>query len=202
MAVDITIHALTKYPSGGGDVLMGSVTTRDPALRQRLTDTHMRTGVGVGVNDVELVLRSLPSMAIRYAAHDAVARTLARWLRQRPEIAQLLHPAIEGCPGYAHWQAVCGHHGADQGSAAGLFSVVFDERITVAQVERFCDSLKLFKLGYSWGGPVSLVVPYNVPAMRGAGWLHKGVLVRFSIGLEAAEDLQADLAQALATLQT
>ena len=202
MAVDITIHALTKYPSGGGDVLMGSVTTRDSALRQRLTDTHMRTGVGVGVNDVEMVLRSLPSMAIRYAAHDAVARTLARWLRQRPEIAQLLHPAIEGCPGYAHWQAVCGHHGADQGSAAGLFSVVFDERITVAQVERFCDSLKLFKLGYSWGGPVSLVVPYNVPAMRGAGWLHKGVLVRFSVGLEAAEDLQADLAQALATLQT
>ena len=83
------------------------------------------------------------------------------------------------------------------GQAAGLFSVVFQERFSVAQVEHFCDSLKLFKLGYSWGGPLSLVVPYNMASMRGPAWPHKGVLVRFSAGLEAVADLQADLAQAL-----
>lgn len=78
-----------------------------------------------------------------------------------------------------------------------MFSVVFHERYSVDQVNHFCDSLNLFKLGYSWGGPISLVVPYNLAAMRGTTWPHKGVLVRFSMGLEAVADLQADLAQAL-----
>jgi cystathionine beta-lyase len=192
VGVDISVQALTKYPSGGGDVLMGSIITRDEALHARIQGTHMRMGVGVGANDVETVLRSLPSMALRYAAHDRTGRELARWIQSRPEIAQVLHPALEGSPGHAHWKAVC-----RTGQAAGLFSVVFHERYSVAQVEHFCDRLKLFKLGYSWGGPVSLVIPYNMASMRGPVWPHKGALVRFSIGLEAVADLQADLAQAL-----
>lgn len=191
---DIVVHALTKYPSGGGDVLMGSIVTRDEALHQQLKLTHMRLGWGVGANDAEAVLRSLPSMEVRYRAHDAVARELARWLQSRGEVAQVLHPALEGSPGHAHWKALCG----ENGRAAGLFSVVFDPRFTTAQVDAFCDRLRLFKLGYSWGGPVSLVVPYDIPSMRSAGWTGKGILVRFSIGLEAAEDLRADLEQALA----
>lgn len=199
LAVDLSVHALTKFPSGGGDVLMGSVVTTDQALHQRIKLTHMRVGWGVGGNDAETVLRSLPSMAVRYRAHDLAARELARWLQARAEIAQVLHPALEGAPGHAHWAALCGARDA----AAGLFSVVFDGRYSSAQVDGFCDALRLFKLGYSWGGPVSLVVPYDVPSMRSAGlgtWRHKGTLVRFSVGLEAAEDLRADLDQALATL--
>jgi cystathionine beta-lyase len=78
-----------------------------------------------------------------------------------------------------------------------LFSVVFDKRYSVEQVDRFCDALKLFKLGYSWGGPVSLVVPYDMHLLRGDGWSNKGVLVRFSVGLEDVQDLRADLEQAL-----
>jgi cystathionine beta-lyase len=197
---DIVVQALTKYPSGGGDVLMGSIVTRDDELHQRLKLTHMRVGWGVGANDAEAVLRSLPSMELRYRAHDQTARQLAAWLRGRPEVAQLLHPAFEGSPGHEHWKALCGEDGA----AAGLFSVVFDERYSAAQVDAFCDALQLFKLGYSWGGPMSLVVPYDVPAMRSAQlgtWKHKGVLVRFSVGLEAVEDLQADLEQALGVLK-
>ena len=111
----------------------------------------------------------------------------------------MLHPALEGSPGHENWKALCGADGA----AAGLFSVVFDERFGTEQVDRFCDALKLFRLGYSWGGPISLVVPYDIGLMRDpkvAPWPHKGTLVRFSIGLEAVEDLQADLAQALDTL--
>ena len=87
------------------------------------------------------------------------------------------------------------------GLAAGLFSVVFHERYSSAVVDAFCDRLKLFKLGYSWGGPISLVVPYDIPSMRSARlgcWTHKGILVRFSVGLEAVDDLIADLEQALA----
>lgn len=198
---DIVVQALTKYPSGGGDVLMGSIVTQGDELHQRLKLTHMRVGWGVGGNDAESVLRSLPSLELRYRAHDQAARQLAAWLRVRPEVAQLLHPAFEGSPGHAHWKALCGEDGA----AAGLFSVVFHERYSAAQVDAFCDALKLFKLGYSWGGPMSLVVPYDVPAMRSAQlgmWKHKGVLVRFSVGLEAVEDLRADLAQALEALKT
>lgn len=201
LAVDVSVHALTKYPSGGGDVLMGSVVTTDDALHQRLKLTHMRLGWGIGANDAEAVLRSLPSLELRYRAHDAAARELARWLARRPEMAQVLHPALEGAPGHAQWKALCG--AAD--AAAGLFSVVFDERFAPAQVDAFCDALRLFKLGYSWGGPVSLVVPYDIPGMRSARlgtWKHKGTLVRFSIGLEAVQDLRADLEQALSALSS
>ena len=192
LGIDVSAHALTKYPSGGGDVLMGSVITRDEALHLRIKGTHMRLGLGVAANDVEAVLRALPSIELRYRAHDRTARALARWLQTRPEIAQVLHPALEGAPGHAHWKALCGPADA----AAGLFSVVFDGRFTQAQIDAFCDGLKRFKLGYSWGGPMSLVVPYDMPSMRRA-WTQPGILVRFSIGLETEADLQADLHQAL-----
>lgn len=197
--VDISVHALTKYPSGGGDVLMGSVVTRDPALHLKLKLTHMRMGYGVGANDVEAVLRSLPSLPLRYAAHDRAARDLAHWLAEREEVAQVLHPALEGSPGHAHWKALCGANDL----AAGLFSIVFHERYGTESVDRFCDSLQLFRLGYSWGGPTSLVVPYDIGLMRDASvarWPHKGTLVRFSVGLEDVDDLRADLAHALARL--
>ena len=190
--VDISVHALTKYPSGGGDVLMGAVTTRDAAVHQRLLATHMRMGWGVGANDAEALLRSLPSLALRYAAHDTAARTLAQWWAQRPEVAHVLHPALPGSPGHAHWQRLCTQ-------AAGLFSVVFDERYSAAQVDAFVDALQLFKIGFSWAGPVSLVVPYNLGPMRTRpAW--RGTLVRFSLGLEAVDDLIADSEQALLAL--
>jgi cystathionine beta-lyase len=192
LGADVTAHALTKYPSGGGDVLMGAVTTRDEELHQRLKATHMRTGVGVGANDAEAVLRGLPSMALRYDAQDAAGRALACWWQGRPEVVQVLHPALEGSPGHAHWKALCRR-------AAGLFSVVFEARYTTAQVDAFVDALRRFRIGYSWAGPVSLVVPYDLKAMRARpAW--PGLLVRFSIGLEGVDDLIADCEQALAAL--
>jgi len=194
--VDISVHALTKYPSGGGDVLMGAIATRDEALHGQLKHTHMRLGLGVGANDVEAVLRSLPSLALRYAAHDRTARVLARWCRSQPVFAQVLHPALPDSPGHAHWRALCGD---GEGKAAGLFSVIVDERYPQSQVDAFCDALQHFKLGYSWGGPMSLVVPYDLASMR-QQWprhLARGTLVRFSTGLENVADLLADLRQAL-----
>lgn len=200
LGVDLSVHALTKYPSGGGDVLMGSVVTRDEALHLRLKLTHMRLGLGVGANDAETLLRSLPSMALRYRAHDATARALARWCQSRPEFAQVLHPALAGSPGHAHWAALCARDGLDRpGRAAGLFSVIVDPRHGQERVDAFCDALRLFKLGYSWGGPMSLVVPYELAQMR-ERWpahLREGTVVRFSVGLEDVADLQADLEQAL-----
>ena len=198
LAVDISAHALTKYPSGGGDVLMGSIITRNLALHMKIKLCHMRLGLGVAANDAETVLRSLPSMSLRYQAHDQTARTLAAWWQSQAQCAQLLHPAFEGSPGHAHWQAVC-ERTPGTGLAAGLFSVMIDARYTQQQVDAFCDDLRLFKLGYSWGGPMSLVVPYTIGSMRSRRSQHlkPGTLVRFSIGLEAVEDLQRDLQQAM-----
>ena len=200
LGVDISAHALTKYPSGGGDVLMGSVITREAGLHMRLKLTHMRLGLGVGMNDVEAILRSLPSMALRYQAHDEATRALAKWADTQPEFVQVLHPAIPGSPGHLHWKRLCVN---TTGGAAGLFSVMLDSRFSRDQADAFCDALDLFKLGYSWGGPMSLVVPYELDHMR-SNWpahLEKGTLVRFSVGLEAVQDLQDDIAQALRVLR-
>jgi cystathionine beta-lyase len=197
LSVGLTAHALTKYPSGGGDVLMGSVMTCDDALALKLKMTMMRLGICVGPNDVESILRSLPTIALRYAAQDRCARQLASWWKDQKACVQVLHPAIEGSPGHAHWQALCAPRG-DEGHAAGLFSVMLQPTFTQTQVDAFCDSLKLFKLGYSWGGPFSLVVPYKIENLR-SQWpshLHQGHLVRFSTGFEDPQDLINDLSQA------
>ncbi len=196
LGVDVSVHALTKYPSGGGDVLMGSVITRDDALHMKLKLTHMRLGLGVAANDAEAVLRGLPSMALRYRAHDETTRGLALWSQGCAEFVQVLHPALRESPGHAHWKALCAN---GFGGAAGLFSVVIDPKFSQTQVDAFCDALQLFKVGYSWGGPVSLVMPYELASMR-HGWpghLQQGTVVRFSVGLEAMADLQLDIAQAL-----
>jgi cystathionine beta-lyase len=200
LGVDISAHALTKYPSGGGDVLMGSVITRDAGLHLRIKLAHMRLGIGVGANDAEAVLRALPSIELRYRAHDEATRELAQWCNTQPAFVQVLHPALGDSPGHAHWKSLCK---SGPGGAAGLFSVVIDPCYNQDQVDAFCDALQLFRLGYSWGGPSSLVVPYDLASMRTHWPAHiaRGTLVRFSIGLEAVEDLQADIAQALQNLR-
>jgi len=194
LGVDISMHALTKYPSGGADVLMGAVITRDEALHLRMLKVHGQLGLGVAANDAEFILRALPSMPLRYHAHDAAARELAAFMGRQAVVKQVLHPALPGSPGHAHWAATCT-------AAAGLFSVMLDAALTPAQVDAFVDALRLFKIGYSWGGPVSLVVPYDLNGMRADRSALPGHLVRFSIGLEAVTDLQADLAQALQRLE-
>lgn len=189
---DIVMQALTKYQSGGSDVLMGAVLTRDAAINRQIETAHMRLGFGVSVDDVYLVLRGLPTMKLRFDAHDNGARSIAAWLKGRPEIDKVLHPAFSDCPGHAVWNR-------DFTGAGGLFSVVFDERYTEAQTDRFIDSLKLFKIGFSWGGANSLCVPYRIQTMR-KGWIGKGQLVRFNVGLEDPADLITDIEQALAAL--
>lgn len=190
LGVDISLQALTKYPSGGGDVLMGSVVTRDEALHRQLLLTHMRLGLGVGANDAEGVLRGLPSLLLRYHAQDRSTRALATWMAEQPGVARVLHPALPGSPGHAHWLR-------DARAAAALFSVVFDDAVGAAQVDAFCDRLRRFRLGYSWAGPVSLCMPYELGPMRELPGPHPARLVRLAVGLEDVADLQADLAQAL-----
>ena len=192
VGADIVMQALTKYQSGGSDVLMGAVITRDRALNDRIAMAHMRLGLGVSADDTYLVLRGLETMKLRFDAHDAAARTVAAWLKGRPEIAKVLHPAFADCPGHAVWER-------DFKGAGGLFSVLFDARYSQAQTDRFVDALRLFGIGYSWGGTHSLAVPYRMQAMRDH-WQDAGTLVRLNIGLEDPADLIADIEQAFGQL--
>ncbi|CAM2193137.1 putative cystathionine beta-lyase [Paraburkholderia kururiensis] len=192
--VDISVQALTKYQSGGGDVLMGATITADKELHLKLKLARMRMGIGVSSDDCSLILRSLPSMKVRFEQHDRSALALAKWLKTRSEIAAVLHPALSDCPGHEFFAR-------DFSGAGGLFSVVFDERYTPAQIDTFCESLELFSLGWSWGGAHSLAMPYDVASMRSASrWPHRGTLVRFYVGLEDEADLQADIERCLAAL--
>jgi cystathionine beta-lyase len=192
--VDISVQALTKYQSGGGDVLMGATITADRELHLKLKAARMRMGIGVSSDDCSLILRSLPSMKIRFEQHDRSALGIAKWLKTRPEIAAVLHPALPDCPGHESYMR-------DFTGAGGLFSVVFDGKYSPAQIDTFCESLELFSLGWSWGGAHSLAMPYDVASMRtGAQWPHRGTLVRFYIGLEEEADLRADIEQSLAAL--
>ena len=188
---DLTIHALTKYPSGGADVMMGSVVTRSQALHDQLSMTHCRLGLGVGPNDVELVLRGLQTAALRYAAQDAATRRIAQWALGRQEFARVLHPATPGSPGHEHWAAQCR-------AAACLVTLAFDPAIAPERVDRFVDDLRLFGIGWSWAGPMSLAVPYRTDSGRVGAY--QGTLVRLSIGLEDVDDLIRDLEAALEKL--
>ncbi|MFN5699189.1 MAG: PLP-dependent transferase [Betaproteobacteria bacterium] len=192
--VDLCMHALTKYPSGGGDVLMGSITSVDRAFHDRVLTAHTRLGLGVGANDAEAILRALPSIELRYEAQDHAARELARWLQAQDAVAQVLHPALAGSPGHDHWAQQCTR-------AAGIFSILLHESYAPEAVDAFVDALRVFRLGYSWGGPVSLAVPYPLDAMRQDRSHLRGHLVRLCIGLEAVSDLKQDLAQALTVLE-
>jgi cystathionine beta-lyase len=189
--IDISLKALTKYQSGGADVLMGAVLTQDRELHLKLKYAHMRLGLGVGPDDAWLVLRALPTLRLRYEQHDRVTRQLAHWLATLSVFEQVLHPALPGSPGHDYWKR-------DFSAAGGLVSVVFRPEVTPAQVEAFVNALRVFRIGYSWGGPVSLVMPYEPATLRRDGrWRPGQTLVRFCIGLETLEGLQADIQQAL-----
>lgn len=193
LGADISIQALTKYQSGGSDVLMGCITTNDDKLHHKLAETVIGLGLGVSPEDCRLVLRSLPHYRLRYHAQDLAARKVANWLSQHPAVEAVLHPALPGAPGHEIWQR-------DFTAAASLFSVVFKPEITQAQIDQAVEALDLFHLGFSWGGAVSLVVPFTRNQMH-ATYSYQGSLARFYVGLEDADDLIADLAQAFKTLK-
>jgi cystathionine beta-lyase len=130
-------------------------------------------------------------VALRYAAQDAATRRIARWALGRQEFVRVLHPATPGSPGHEHWAAHCR-------AAAGLVTLAFDPAIAPERVERFVDDLRLFGIGWSWAGPMSLAVPYRPDSGRVGAYA--GMLVRLSIGLEDADDLIADLEAALGEL--
>ena len=198
LTVDITVHALTKYPSGGGDILMGSVVTRDQQLHHKLYRMHAIQGISVSGDDTAQIQRSLAHMSLRYDQQSKSAVTLLDWLQQQPHFSQVLHPSHADSAGHSFWSEIC-----ITGKSAGLVSVIFKPEYDLAAIRKFCDSLSLFKLGFSWGGPISLAMLYDLKQMRSLENTHlqQGLLVRFCIGLEHPEDLIQDIQNALKQIE-
>lgn len=186
--VDVTMQALTKYIGGHSDLLLGSVTVRDPGLYERLGETHQVLGCVASPDDCSLALRGMKTMAVRLKQVEQSALAVAHWLSGRPEIELVLHPALPSCPGHQFFER-------DFTGSTGLFSIVFQQRFTREQVLRFVDSLRLFKIGYSWGGVTSLAMPYDLFSPKRPAYGCR--IVRLYVGLEEVEDLQQDLEQAL-----
>jgi len=191
---DITMQALTKYVGGHSDVLLGSVTVKDPKLYQRLGTTQQVLGCASSPDDCSLALRGMRTMAVRLKHIETSALQIARWLAARPEIERVLHPALEGSPGHEIWKR-------DFTGSAGAFSIVFKADASKTQVQQFVDGLELFEIGYSWGGVTSLAVAYDFHGAKGRpDYGHR--IVRLNVGLEDTEDLVEDLEHSLVTVWT
>jgi cystathionine beta-lyase len=188
--VDLSIQAATKYIGGHSDVMLGTVSA-NKATWERLADTVHALGLCVGPDDVYLGLRGLRTMGVRLAQHHQAGMKVARWLAERPEIACVLHPALESCPGHTLWRR-------DFSGASGLFSIVF-KPVAQTAVNAFLNELTLFGIGASWGGFESLAIPFDCAPIRTATkWAPGGPTVRIHIGLEEIDDLIDDLERGFA----
>lgn len=190
--VDLVVHALTKYQSGNSDILLGAVVARDDA-HWKLVKQHAEAhGHYAHPDDCSTCLRGMRSLEVRLARHASSAIEVARFLESRSEVARVLHPALASHPDHALWAR-------DFSGSSGLFGCVLrphpDGR---THLRRVLEGLRLFGMGFSWGGFESLVVSSNLDHSRVAPpWTEPGPLLRFQIGLEDPRDLIADLAQAL-----
>ena len=191
--VDIAIEAGTKYLSGGSDLLLGMVSANERCFGP-LREAYDSFAMCPGPEDVFLGLRGLRTMALRLREHERQALHMARWLAARPEVAQVLHPALEACPGHHIWKR-------DFKGSSGLFSIVL-KPCSDRAVAAMLDGLALFGMGYSWGGFESLVIPFDCATYRTATkWSPGGHALRFHIGLEDLDDLERDLDAGFARLR-
>ncbi|HET7888757.1 MAG TPA: cystathionine beta-lyase [Bradyrhizobium sp.] len=191
--VDISIQAATKYIGGHSDIMFGTISANAKTW-PALVDAVRLLGLCAGPDDVFLAIRGLRTLAVRLEQHQRSGLEMARWLAQRPEVLRVLHPGLESDPGHAIWKR-------DFTGASGLFSVVL-KPAPQAAVDAMLDSLKLFGMGYSWGGFESLVIPFDCSSYRTATkWAPGGPTLRFHIGLENVEDLKADLSRGFERLK-
>lgn len=188
--VDVSIQALTKYPSGHSDVVIGAVTVAKEDDWRMLRSAAIEMGECAGADDCWLTLRGLRTMALRLERQAASAFEVAQWFKQRPEVARVRHPALPECPGHEFWKR-------DFTGASGLFGVELHETISSAAMEKMIDALTLFGIGASWGGYESLILPTTGGVTRDQkNGLPHGAAFRVHIGLENVADLTKDLEQA------
>jgi cystathionine beta-lyase len=190
--VDIAVHAATKYIGGHSDVLLGVIVTSE-ALRAPLHRLWTDMGVTASSDDCFLGLRGLRTLPTRLARHQQSALAIAQWMRARPEVREVLYPALPGARGHALWKR-------DFRAASGLFGVVL-QPVAADRIAAMLDGMRLFRMGWSWGGFESLIIPTWPSRTRSATrWDPGGPSLRLHVGLEAADDLIDDLDRGFARL--
>jgi len=191
--VDISMQAATKYIGGHSDIMFGTISANAKTWPQ-IAEGIRLLGVCAGPDDVFLALRGLRTLSVRLAQHHRSGLDMAHWLAARPEVARVLHPGLETDPGHALWKR-------DFTGASGLFSIVLKPAPQSA-VDTMLNTLKLFGMGFSWGGFESLAIPFDCDAYRTATkWAPGGPTLRLHIGLESVDDLKADLDRGFAALK-
>lgn len=192
--VDISMQAATKYVGGHSDIMFGTISANAEAWPV-IAENIRLLGVCAGPDDVFLALRGLRTLSVRLHQHYRSGLDMARWLAGRPEVQRVLHPALESDPGHAIWKR-------DFTGASGLFSIVLKPAPQQA-VDALLDTVKLFGMGYSWGGFESLIIPFDCSAYRTATkWAPGGPTLRLHIGLESTADLKADLERGFAAFNS
>jgi cystathionine beta-lyase len=185
--VDLSVQAATKYIVGHSDAMLGTITMTDRALFERVKAVAGQIGHAVGADEAYLGLRGLRTLGARLRQHEASALEVARWLQGRPEVARVLHPALPEDPGHALWKR-------DFSGASGLFGVLLKPGPTPEAMAAMLDGMRLFRMGFSWGGYESLILDTTTSITRTASrWTHDGPSLRLHIGLEDPADLIADL---------
>ena len=191
--VDLSVHAATKYMVGHSDAMLGVITARTPELWHRLKRYAVQLGTCAGPDDIYLGLRGLRTMGTRLRQHQATGIELAQWLRNRPEVARVIHPALPDDPGHALWRR-------DFLGASGLFAMEL-KPVSKQAISAFLNGMELFGMGYSWGGYESLILPANPEKLRTAStWNSRGPMIRLHAGLEDVGDLISDLERGLTRL--
>ena len=188
---DVSVQAVTKYIGGHCDVLMGTVSVASEALYEKVGGVWSQLGMGVSPDEASLALRGLKTLGLRLKHLEQGTLEVAKWLGTRKEVETVLHPALPSCPGHDLWKR-------DFKGSSSVFSFVFRKGTNPEAVAAFVDRLKLFKIGYSWGGTTSLVTIY--PGLKRPGRDDGARIVRLNVGLEEPTDLIADLEQALVGL--
>ena len=191
--IDVSMQALTKYVGGHSDILLGSVSARNTQAYDAIGPIYRQLGLAVSPDDCSLALRGLQTLPIRLDQLEKSTLEVANWLAASPHIAEVYHPALPTCPGHECWKR-------DFAGSASVFSFTFKDHATPKDAEIFLDSLKIFKIGLSWGGITSLAVIY--PELDRPNKSYGGRLVRLNIGLESPADLITDLENAMEHLQS
>lgn len=193
LGVDVSLQAATKYISGHSDVMLGTIAMND-ADNLKIRDTVRDLGYSAAPDDCYLALRGLRSMSSRLLVHQENALKLAYWLSNRPEVDRVLHPALSSCTGHEIWKR-------DFTGSSGLFSFVLKKNYDDTQISKMIDNMQLFKIGYSWGGFESLIIPCENPPRSAKPWIF-GKLIRIHAGLESVEDMINDLDAGFTRLNT
>ena len=189
--VDVSMQALTKYVGGHSDLLLGSVSVRDDAAYTKLGSIYQQLGLAVSPDDCSLALRGLQTLAVRLEALEKATLIVANWLTNHPQIDKVYHPALPSCPGHDIWAR-------DFKGSTSVFSFTFKDTVSATKVVDFINALNVFKIGMSWGGINSLAIVY--PDLQRPDQDFGGRIIRLNIGLEAPNDLIADLDKATKTL--